>query len=1366
MKGDFTRSTFKRKDHYRSVRMQQGRVQLDSDWNEQADINNYHVETDMKDVVGRCGAPFHKKTDDNDIKNFEIKVIDVKDFEIAPGHIYVNGILCENDPVGAPARGSNQPDLPLLPEGVNLTADMPFIPFRDPPMQFSGGKYLAFLDVWQRHITYLDDAGIREVALGGPDTATRAKTVWQVKLLPVGEEDVNCLLDDPGFNELVAGSTGKLSAKTTEPGTFGADPCILPSGGGYRRLKNQLYRVEIHDGGDRETATFKWSRDNGTVVVTWKSIKDANKLTVIDPGRGILSCFAAGKWVELTDDIHELWGLPGKLVRLAGVSGELFTIDPASITGSIDMEDFPKNPKVRLWDSEDAEKVSQIPGEDWVQLGDEGIQVRFETGTYRTGDYWLIPARTEKADIEWPLILVSGKLEPEPQEPHGIKHHYCRLALLEADEGGSLTLLKDCRKLFPALTELTSLFYVSGDGQEAMPGEKLPEPLEVGVANGQWPVKGALVKFEIEAGGGTLTATDPVSTNPDLIVKTGDDGVAQCELTVDTYSDSPGNTPPPQRVKATLVDANMDEEFRLPVFFNANLSVASQVAYLPPTGCTSLAGDTTVKKAIDKLALLTSLSYMSGDGQEAMPGEPLPRKLAVIVTNECGPVNGAIVKFEAEVAGRVAIDKGALEDEDTTNIFTATTDMNGIAECYWQLDKTGSSTQTLTATLESAGGNPTHAPTSIIFTARLSIAAEVAYDPLIKQEKWKDINETPDLGTPPMPDTVQAAIDDLVGNLDSDDIPYRPPECGTDANPTVRSALNIPADEDSKVAGILDKLLCDFNATHLPILKDGSLCEVLEEDENVKTVQQALNALCKIRRGSGCCTVVGTAKDIGETFNNLKDGDVICLLKGEPYDGDIKISRLKNIVIRGCSGGSRLNSNIRITDCSNVTLENLEISGSLISKNVKGLSLRKNIISLDEGQNFDIISCANVRIEKNIINSRSVVYFYSGNDIEFFDNTIDYNGSNRTNSWGIFALGCTQLKIRENRLNVDASVIGENQVYTHIEIQKGQHVEISGNYIQTKISGTIEKKVIFGVYITYLRILKGPVLVNNNTIEGSNGWAIYVYQSEEVRIQGNNISGSFGPDYCAVSASDNDRLELLDNDIASDHRAIEVFVNRYLNMGNNRIETSAISFTEDTIKLNAVVYVYDLTEGEITGNQVKIAYSDSVSNESVWGLYIGKVDGFLSVNRNRIDGLNGYAVIVPLLDIGGNTGIFNLQGNLFNSVWYNEYIVSEIPFIYNVFINAYDISFIGNRCVLTVQYIDEKLMSLLKEKKIPSFIDVVITSAAKGTITATGNRCVENLADEFIHSIAANSKAAILLGNITTNKINPQPDPLKLNLIG
>ena len=57
MKGDFTRMTFDPKKHYNGVLMQQGRVQLDADWNEQADIAAHRTETETVDTIGACGTP-------------------------------------------------------------------------------------------------------------------------------------------------------------------------------------------------------------------------------------------------------------------------------------------------------------------------------------------------------------------------------------------------------------------------------------------------------------------------------------------------------------------------------------------------------------------------------------------------------------------------------------------------------------------------------------------------------------------------------------------------------------------------------------------------------------------------------------------------------------------------------------------------------------------------------------------------------------------------------------------------------------------------------------------------------------------------------------------------------------------------------------------------------------------------------------------------------------------------------------------------------------------------------------------------------------------------------------------------------------
>ena len=57
MKGDFSKDTFDRRNHYSSVRLQQGRVVTDADWNEQADVTRHRTERMTRDVIGPCGAP-------------------------------------------------------------------------------------------------------------------------------------------------------------------------------------------------------------------------------------------------------------------------------------------------------------------------------------------------------------------------------------------------------------------------------------------------------------------------------------------------------------------------------------------------------------------------------------------------------------------------------------------------------------------------------------------------------------------------------------------------------------------------------------------------------------------------------------------------------------------------------------------------------------------------------------------------------------------------------------------------------------------------------------------------------------------------------------------------------------------------------------------------------------------------------------------------------------------------------------------------------------------------------------------------------------------------------------------------------------
>ena len=111
---------------------------------------------------------------------------------------------------------------------------------------------------------------------------------------------------------------GLLNARAQPPDPT-QDPCLTPPGAGYRRLENQLYRVEIHQGGPLGTATFKWSRDNGTVVTAIESIK-GSVITVHDIGPDDALGFAHGQWVEISDDALELNGLPGQLAQIDTVN--------------------------------------------------------------------------------------------------------------------------------------------------------------------------------------------------------------------------------------------------------------------------------------------------------------------------------------------------------------------------------------------------------------------------------------------------------------------------------------------------------------------------------------------------------------------------------------------------------------------------------------------------------------------------------------------------------------------------------------------------------------------------------------------------------------------------------------------------------------------------------------------------------------------------------------------------------------------------------------------------------------------------------------------------------------------------------------
>lgn len=424
MKADLTRDTFIPSSHRRTVRYQQGRIPLDAELNEAQDLLITRVETEARDVIGQSGAP-------QDNAGFEITVEGSNMIVAGPGRYYVDGILCE---LAEPTPLNGQANLP----GFEL-----------PP---EPGLYLAMLDVSFDHLTALEDPRIQEIALHGADTTTRQRVKPQVRLVRVNEDpsaEASCDSVFPAWDAAIAAPTGSVAARA-EPEEIPANECSMTPGAGYRALLNQLYRVEIHAGGDETEATFKWSRENGSIVALWES-KTGNELTVSHQGRDPQRLFRANGWIELIDRERELREEPGTLVRVSNVRGNVLTIDPTTATGTVDFSDFETLPRVRRWESAGALELNSDPDADGFSPLEYGVQLRFGPGTYRTGDYWLIPARAATGDIEWARDPATN--EPLLVPRHGVEHHYARLALLR-HTAETWTVVSDCRKLFPPLTEL------------------------------------------------------------------------------------------------------------------------------------------------------------------------------------------------------------------------------------------------------------------------------------------------------------------------------------------------------------------------------------------------------------------------------------------------------------------------------------------------------------------------------------------------------------------------------------------------------------------------------------------------------------------------------------------------------------------------------------------------------------------------------------------------------------------------------------------------------------------------------------------------------------------------------------------------
>jgi hypothetical protein len=446
MKADISRATFDPGKRYLRVIQQQGRVQLDADFNEQTAILLHHLQTLVTDLFGAAAGPAAAA-------GFEIQADpqQVRRYHVSPGRYYVDGILCENG--GDRDSGAEGSLLPALPDSK---------------------RSLVYLDVWEREILPVEDGGIREVALNGLDTALRSQVVWRVRAVDkradgsnIPETRNNDAKDwDAWLQKWRPAHRGLLKAEA-KADSKDDNPCLAAPEARYRGVENQLYRVEIHRGGkvgDAMAPTFKWSRDNGSVIFPILR-SEGDTVSLEHVGRDSRSGLKPGDWVEFIDDdsMGKEAADPLTLFQVDAVDPRRMTVRLKTPKTDVDVPEhneesaLARHAFLRRWDHRELPKnqggsplqngaVPIAEGTDdnvWLALED-GIRIQFQPGgTYLPGDYWLIPARIATGDVEWP----GAEGQPDALPPLGVEHHFAPLAIVAVDGAGKLTIA-DKRRLF------------------------------------------------------------------------------------------------------------------------------------------------------------------------------------------------------------------------------------------------------------------------------------------------------------------------------------------------------------------------------------------------------------------------------------------------------------------------------------------------------------------------------------------------------------------------------------------------------------------------------------------------------------------------------------------------------------------------------------------------------------------------------------------------------------------------------------------------------------------------------------------------------------------------------------------------------
>jgi len=499
---DITRFLVQPRKHYAGARMQQGRVVLDSDFNEEAELVDEDRRRALLEIVGPSGSPDEGFGADLDIGD-EVTIqavsfnadppIDTLNYRIRPGTMYVAGLRFEHEERTIDDEISGDP----------IVFQRDFLQMRaaDAPQPQPGITHsqLTYLQAWRQTATATEDQEIRERALGGIDTSVRLRRMARVQVREVESDDCTAAWEEvrAQIEAEVGGAFDETGHELLSPArlrvTFvpgeALDPCAscAPDDvGRYLGANNQTIRIMLA-APDR----YVWAFDNASPLYRVELGEAEDGLVPVrmitlprDEARWPLenTVMEFLPWAALLDNSEKVAAETGVFVRV--VEG----FDPDESSFRIDEADLAQvQTLVRAWDAAHPDFAWLPNNADpdgnylylraWHRLDSENDDILLDTaagpanhtllrrqgllpefsGGGRPGDYWVITVRpnTPRMVVPWSLTQAGGVA------PHGPRHVYAPLSLVTFRPPGPgehvntevVESIHDCRSLFRPLVD-------------------------------------------------------------------------------------------------------------------------------------------------------------------------------------------------------------------------------------------------------------------------------------------------------------------------------------------------------------------------------------------------------------------------------------------------------------------------------------------------------------------------------------------------------------------------------------------------------------------------------------------------------------------------------------------------------------------------------------------------------------------------------------------------------------------------------------------------------------------------------------------------------------------------------------------------